>query len=84
MTGSISGTFSVANSTLEAWVYVDGAVVAKSRQVVTFGGVTDYGQLTFTCLVSLAQDSYLEIFFDADSSGDLIIESANVNIMRVH
>jgi len=80
---SISFSFSTVSSVVECWVYKNGTEVTKSemhRKIGTGGDVGNGGQ---TCILELATNDYIEVFFDADNSGDVIIQNANVNLIKI-
>ncbi len=80
---SISFTFDSNNTIAEAWIYQNGTEVSKSelhRKIGTGGDVGNAGQ---TCLLELATNDYIEVFFDASNSGDIIIYNANINITKL-
>lgn len=80
---SISFSFSSSGKIVESWIYKNGAVVAKSEMHRKIGTGGDVGNGGKTCLIELAQNDYLEVFFDADGNGTVTIETANVNITQI-
>lgn len=80
---SISFSFGASSQTVEGWIYKTGAEVAKSefhKKIVT---ATEVGQAGQTCIVELSTNDYIELYFDATSSNDLIVQNANVNLIKI-
>lgn len=83
---SISFSFSEGSTEIEGWIYKDGAEVSKSemhRKIGTGGDVGNGGQ---TCIVELATNNYIEIFFAPvahTGDDDLIITNMNINLIKI-
>jgi hypothetical protein len=90
-TGSSTHTFSCifsasidasASTEVSFWIYKNGNPVAtsKSTHAVTAGSITSVGT---QALISLAQDDYIEVFFDVASSCDVYIRNSNLKIEKL-
>lgn len=82
--GSFSITYSVNNTNVEGWIYKNGEVVARSELHVTVGTAGDFSNAALSCLISLEEGDYIDVYFEADNNGTLTLQAGNLNIMSVN
>lgn len=90
-TGSTTYTFGVdfsasidasAGAEVSFGIYKNGSLVSGSKQVhkITPGEIN---VVSTGCFVSLAQNDYVEVFFDVDTSCDVYIRNSNLKIKKI-
>lgn len=84
--GSISMRFGEAVN-VSGWVYKSGSALADSKFTTEFLTAGDYQNVKVSCLTTLTSGQYIELFFAPAAhtgSDDLIIENANLNIVKIN
>ena len=83
---SISFSFSESNINVESWIYKNNAEIPGSEFHRKIGTGGDIGNAGHSCIVEMATNDYIEIFFAPEThTGDdnLIIQNANVSIQKI-
>lgn len=83
---SISFSFSEGSVNVEGWVYKDGGEITGSEFHRKIGTGGDIGNAGSVCIVELATNAYIELFFAPEAhSGDdnIIISNANCSIIKL-
>lgn len=84
--GTVSMRFAEAVN-VSGWVYKNGSALADSKFTQEFLTAGDYNNVKVSCLTTLTSGQYIELFFAPAAhtgSDDLIIENANLNIIKVN
>lgn len=84
--GTVSMRFGEAVN-VSGWVYKNGSALADSKFTTEFLTAGDYQNVKVSCLTTLTSGQYIELFFAPAAhtgSDDLIIENANLNIVKIN
>ena len=72
---------------VSGWVYKNGTALADSKFTQEFLTAGDFNNVKVSCLTTLTSGQYIELFFAPAAhtgSDDLIIENANLNIIKIN
>lgn len=78
---SVSHTVNATN--VEAWVHKNNAEVGKSHSiatVITAGNIVNLGK---SAIVELAENDYIELFYDASNNGDVIAYTSLISLEKI-
>lgn len=78
---SVSHTVNATN--VEAWLYENGAEVGKSHSigtVITAGNIINLGH---SAIVELTTNDYIELFYDASNTGDVISYTSSITLEKI-
>jgi len=90
-TGTETATFDIdfsgeidasTNLTASVWLYKSNSAIAgtKRRQAITAATAEN---VTTGCLVSLATNDYIEVFFDVNTNGSIYINNASLKVKKL-
>lgn len=84
--GTVSMRFGEAVN-VSGWVYKNGSALADSKFTQEFLTAGDFNNVKVSCITTLTSGQYIELFFAPAAhtgSDDLIIENANLNIIKIN
>ena len=70
------------NLTASVWIYKNNSAIAgtKRRQAITAATAKN---VSTGCLISLATNDYIEVFFDTSTNGSIYINNANLKVIKL-